>query len=79
MSDHISRKFADQIDSIQTLLKTDATFEEVCADYEEICTWLASQQESTVLSTEEIEHARELIQELEDEIKKVLGDAGYRF
>ena len=72
MPDHIYRKFADQIDSIQTLLKTDATFEEVCADYEEICTWLASQQESTVLSTEEIEHARELIQELEDEINKML-------
>ena len=72
MSDHIYRKFADQIDSIQTLLKTDAAFEEVCADYEEICTWLASQQESTVLSTEEIEHARELIQELEDEINKML-------
>ena len=72
MSDLIYRKFADQIDSIQTLLKTDAAFEEVCADYEEICTWLASQQESTVLSTEEIEHARELIQELEDEINKML-------
>ena len=72
MSDLIYRKFADQIDSIQTLLKTDATFEEVCADYEEIFTWLASQQESTVLSTEEIEHARELIQELEDEINKML-------
>jgi len=72
VSDHIYRKFADQIDSIQTLLKTDATFEEVCADYEEICTWLTSQQESTVLSTEEIEHARELIQELEDEINKML-------
>ena len=74
MSDHISRKFADQIDSIQTLLKTDATFEEVCADYEEICTWLVSQQESTVLSTEEIEHARELIQELEDEINQKLKE-----
>ena len=72
MSDLIYRKFADQIDSIQTLLKTDAIFEEVCTDYEEICTWLASQQESTVLSTEEIEHARELIQELEDEINKML-------
>ena len=72
MSNHIYKKFADQIDSIQALLKTDATFEEVCADYEEICTWLASQQESTVLSTEEIEHARELIQELEDEINKML-------
>ena len=72
MSDLIYRKFAGQIDNIQTLLKTDATFEEVCADYEEICTWLASQQESTVLPTEEIEHARELIQELEDEINKML-------
>ncbi len=74
MSDHISRKFADQIDSIQTLLKTDATFEEICADYHEICTWLASRQESTVLSTEEIEHARELTQELEDEINQKLKE-----
>ena len=72
MTDHIYKKFSNHIEVIQTLLQKDATFEEVCSDYEEICTWLASQQESTVLSTEEIEYARELVQDLEDEIKKML-------
>ena len=72
MAEHVYRKFPNHIEAIQALLQTDATFEEICADYEEICTWLASQQESTVLHTEEIEHARELIQELEDEINKML-------
>ena len=72
MAEHVYRKFPNHIEAIQALLQTDATFEEICADYEEICTWLTSQQESTVLSTEEIEHARELIQELEDEINKML-------
>ncbi len=73
MTDHIYRKFSNHIEAIQTLLQKDATFEEVCADYEEMCTWLASQQESTVLSTEEIENTREVIQELEDEINKMLS------
>ncbi len=73
MTDHIYRNFSNHIEAIQTLLQKDATFEEVCADYEEICTWLASQQESTVLSTEEIENTREVIQELEDEINKMLS------
>lgn len=70
--EHIYLKFADRIGSIRTLLQKDATFEETCADYEEICTWLSSQQESTVLSTEEIEYARELIKDLEDEINEML-------
>jgi uncharacterized protein YdcH (DUF465 family) len=72
MMEHIYLKFADRIGSIRTLLQKDATFEEICADYEEICTWLSSQQESTVLSTEEIEYARELIKDLEDEINEML-------
>lgn len=72
MTDHIYRKFSNHIEAIQALLQKDATFEEVCADYEEICTWLASQQESTFLSTEEIEYARELVRDLEDEINKML-------
>ncbi len=77
MAEHVYRKFPNHIDAIQTLLQKDATFEEVCADYEEICTWLAFQKEPTVLSTEEIEYARELVRDLENDISKALREAGY--
>jgi uncharacterized protein YdcH (DUF465 family) len=76
MTGHIDRKFADRIESIQNLLKKDATFAEMCGDYEEICNWLASKDRSESRPSEEIDRARELKQDLEDEIEKALGYAG---
>ena len=75
--DHIYRKFADSIGSIRTLLQRNPTFQEICADYEEICTWLASEKHSEGRPPEELNNARELKQDLEDEIKATLKKAGF--
>ncbi len=77
MTDHVYRKFPNYIEALQALLQKDATFGEICADYEEICTWLACQYRSEDPPSEECDRARELIRDLEDEIEKVLRDAGY--
>ena len=76
MTDHIFLKFADRIGSIRTLLQKDATFEEICADYQEICTWLTSEERSEGQPSRELDVARELKQDLENEIEKALKSAG---
>ena len=77
MTDYIYRKFADSIGSIRTLLQNDSTFQEICADYEEICTWLASEKRTEGRPSEELKSARELKQDLEDEIETTLKKAGF--
>ena len=77
VTNHVYRKFSNRIEAIQTLLQKEATFREICADYEEICTWLDDYCRSKGRPSEECDHARELIRELEDEIQNVLRGAGY--
>ena len=75
MTDHVYRKFADQLERIQALLQEDAAFAEMCADYEEICTWLGSHSRTQGASTDECDHARNLIRDLEIEISSALRQA----
>ena len=77
MTDHVYRKFSSHIEAIQALLQKDTTFREICADYEEMCTWLAYHCRSQGRSSEECDRARELIRDLEDEITKVLRNAEF--
>ena len=44
------------------------------ADYEELCTWLMVQERSAKTGNEEIGNARELIGELETEIRHQLEE-----
>jgi uncharacterized protein YdcH (DUF465 family) len=76
MAEHVYRKFPNHIEAIQTLLQKDATFREICADYEEMCKWLACQNQSEGQSKKGCDIAREVIRELEDEITKALRSAG---
>ena len=76
MPEHVYRKFPNHIEAIQALLQKDATFREICADYEEMCTWLACQFGAEGRSNKECDIAQEMIRELEDDIVKVLRDAG---
>ena len=76
MTHHVFKNFPDQSENIRSLLHTDGTFEQMCADYEEICTWLAAQCRPTGVSSEEYDRAWELVRDLENEIKNVLRDAG---
>ena len=73
MTDHVYRKFPDQLETIQTLLQKDAAFAEMCANYEEICTWLTDHSRTRDLSPEERDHAHDLMRDLEDEIAEALG------
>ncbi len=70
------RNFPKYIVAIQALLQKDATFREICANYEEMCTWLACQEYPKDRSAEECDRARDVIRSLEDEINKVLRDRG---
>ena len=77
MTDHIYKKFRNNIDAIRTILQKDPTFREICADYEEICTWLAYHCRSEGPPSEECDRARELMRGLEDDINKVLREAEF--
>ena len=76
-SNHVYRRFPNYIEAIQTLLQKDATFREICADDEEICTWLDNYRRSQDRPSEECNHAREIIRDLEDEIENWLRGAGF--
>jgi uncharacterized protein YdcH (DUF465 family) len=76
-TEHVYRKFPNYIEAIQALLQKDATFREICADYEEMCTWLIGYCRSKGLPSKECDLSRELIRELEDEITEVLRSAGF--
>ena len=77
MTEHVYRKFPNHFEAIRALLRRDATFREICANYEEMCTWLACQEEPEGRTAEESDRAREVIRDLEDEINKAFRDAGY--
>lgn len=79
MTDHVYKRFSYQIEGVQALMQKDATFREICADYEEICTWLACQDCPEGPLSQEVDYARELMQDLEDDIEKALKDAGLPF
>ena len=68
MNYHIQKKFPEQQLLIQDLLQENEMFAEICANYEEICTWLAGRTSKEELTSEEYSIAQDLIRELEDEI-----------
>jgi len=70
----VFRKFPNHTEAIQTLLQEDASFREICADFEEMNTWLACQYRSEGRSNKECDIAREVIRELEDEINQKLKE-----
>ena len=77
MSDYVNLKFPDLVEAIQALKNNNSAFSEMCTDYEEMCTWLDNYCRSEVQQSEECYSAREIIWDLEDEIAKVLRDAGF--
>ena len=77
MNDHIYRKFPDDTQAIQSLLQKDAAFREIYAEYEEMSTWLASQYPEQPRPAKEYDDARDLLRNLEQEIRKALRKAGF--
>ena len=76
MTEHVYLKYPEHVKAIQALRHKDAAFSEMCDDYEEMCSWLAAQSCSIDPQSEECADAREIIRDLEDDIKKALKDAG---
>ena len=74
MTDHVYRKYPEHAKAIQALRNKDADFSEMCDDYEEMSTWLASQNRSIDPHSEECVQAQEIIGNLEDEIIKKLEE-----
>ncbi len=75
-TDHVYRRFSNNIESIKKLLQIDRNFRETCDNYEEMSTWLEDYCGSKGRPSEECDHAREVIRDLEDEIMKRLKGAG---
>jgi hypothetical protein len=74
MTDYVNRRFHNYITAIQSLMETDADFREACANYEEICTWLAGHPSTAGQSSKEYDDAKELSRDLENEIHTLLEE-----
>lgn len=73
---HLHKKFPDHRSLIEGLLQENEIFAEICADYEEICTWLYGRTDKKTISKKEYIITRDLILDLEDEILTELRKAG---
>ena len=74
MTDYVNRRFPNYITAIQSLMETNADFREVCANYEEICTWLAEHPPTAGQNSKEYDDAREQSRDLENEILTLLEE-----
>ena len=72
MIDHLQKRFGDHIELINQLRQENGTFAEMCAHYEELCTWFTARTSERELSPEERYQARELIEELQKEISEAI-------
>ena len=77
MTGHVYQKFPHSTEVIRALLREDPAFAEMCADYEEICSWLAGHCSVADGPSEDCDRAREVMNDLEAEIGKVLRDGGF--
>ncbi len=76
-SKYVHNKFTTHSETIQSICQRDATFREICEDYAEVCAWLEDYCRRQGRPSEECDHARQLLKELEAEIMQVLRDAGF--
>ncbi len=72
LNQHVLNRFPDLAEAIRSLMKKDLGFRETCADYEEICTWLASHARPDGCPPEDRERNLELKRNLEREIEEAL-------
>ena len=71
---HINRKFPHHVAAIEAIAKSDANVRAIFDDYEELSTWMASQDRSGNQSPQELEYAEKLIRDLGTEILTHLGE-----
>ncbi len=71
---HVNQRFPGAASSIEALANKDKSFATLLTDFEELSTWLAVQDRSSNTELEEIGNVRELIGELEKEIRQQLEE-----
>ena len=69
---HLERHFPGNAGALERLANKSRGFESLLADYEELRTWLAVREQQGPVDRDELRSARELIGELEDEIRQQL-------
>ncbi len=72
MFDHLQKRFGDHFEIITQLRQDNEMFAEMCANYEELCTWFSARTSEQELTSEERYQARELIEELQNEITEAI-------
>ncbi len=72
MSEQILEGFPEWRNEILKLLQEDPKFQEMCADYEEVSTWLAASSVSAKRPDAKYDEARQLLKSLEEEILETL-------
>ena len=68
MTAQIDRRFPELARAIRERAIRDPAYRTVLADYEEMCAWLAAHDVAPRPDGEDVENARNLVRELEDEI-----------
>ena len=72
----VFERFPEWSERITQLLMSDAIFDEICSDYEELATWLAAHSDDDCTPESECLANRQLLAELEAEILKALQASG---
>lgn len=75
MIDHIQKDFSEHLEVIQKMKQKDEVFAEMCANYEELCTWFAARMSEKKLTTEECMQTIELIKELQVDIAETIKES----
>ena len=75
MTAAVFKRFPNHIEPIEKLLEQDTTFQEICADYEEVCGLMDDYYRTKSVPSEKRDQARELIRDLEGEIIRALKES----
>jgi hypothetical protein len=69
---HLEQKFPSAVRSLQSLAERDTELASLLTEYEELCTWVATREQSPkgllASKVKELNHAREIVRDLEKEI-----------
>ena len=74
LTDHLTRIFPNYINEIMEIIVDNDDFAELCADFEEMCTWMAIRCREIDQPSKECEQALQTLKELEEEILTFLVD-----
>ena len=75
MCEVVLERFPEHSELISQLLQEDADFQEMCADYDELATWLDAKGQEDGRSEAECAEARRVLESLELEIIRKLQSA----